>query len=201
MSGHTIKTFIDGGGCPCIAVTPWTFINQDTAGVDMLDADWVISSTIFMRIVPRKHTMLVPAGFGIGVNSKRHWGSVDPSMRTQTIPFDVTVVADRPGGFELVLVIVDDWKPELTEHTAFVPARFGVEVEDDDLDVAVLDEKECEEAEDGDLDVAVLILLNEKWLEEADESDFDVAVLVEKEPDDVDSCNVQASTLVELNCI
>jgi hypothetical protein len=114
MSGHTIKTFIDGGGCPCIAVTPWTFINQDTAGVDMLDADWVISSTIFMRIVPRKHTMLVPAGFGIGVNSKRHWGSVDPSMRTQTIPFDVTVVADRPGGFELVLVIVDDWKPELT---------------------------------------------------------------------------------------
>ena len=67
--------------------------------------------------------------------------------------------------------------------------------------MAVLDEKECEEAEDGDLDVAVLILLNEKWLEEADESDFDVAVLVEKEPDDVDSCNVQASTLVELNCI
>ena len=41
--------------------------------------------------------------------------------------------------------------------------------------------------------VELLGIRNGKWLEEVDDSDFDVAVLVEKEPDDVDSCNVQAS--------
>ena len=100
---RTVRTFIVAG-----VFTPWTSINYDTAGVDMLDADWVISSTLFTTIVPRERTRLVPAGFGVGVDSGRHCGSVDPSMRTQTIPFDVTVVADRPGGFEPMLVMVGD---------------------------------------------------------------------------------------------
>jgi hypothetical protein len=67
-SGRTIKAFID----PRISVTPWTSINQDTAGVDMLDADRVISSTLFTRFMPRKRTILVPAGFGVRVDSGRH---------------------------------------------------------------------------------------------------------------------------------
>jgi hypothetical protein len=70
---RTVKTSIDEGDYPRIAVTPWTSINQDTAEVDMLDADWVISSTIFTRIImPRKRTILVPAGFGVRVDSGRH---------------------------------------------------------------------------------------------------------------------------------
>ena len=59
----------------------------------MLDADWVISSTIFTRSAPRERTRLVPA---------------------------VTVVADRPGEFELVLVIVDDWKYGLATKVVIV---------------------------------------------------------------------------------
>jgi len=39
----------------------------------------------------------------------------------------------------------------------------------------------------------LLGMRNGKWLEEVDDSGFDVTVLVEKEPDDVDSCNGQVS--------